>query len=136
MNLKIKFSLEPGFYGPVFCGGSLVLVTGVRAHCHNHIFCNCNCLEEFSFFMHSLHFAYTRFLLPSLDPHRYFGGRVSVALTTAAFFLAIPLLLQHEKPRFSQLSSAIFGLFYCGYLPCFWIKLRCGTAIPALTSSK
>lgn len=64
----------------------------------------------------------------------YFGGRVSVAVTTAAFFLAIVLLLQREKPRFAQLSSAIFGLFYCGYLPCFWIKLRCGTAIPALSS--
>lgn len=64
----------------------------------------------------------------------YFGGRVSVAVTTAAFFLAIVLLLQREKPRFAQLSSAIFGLFYCGYLPCFWVKLRCGTAIPALSS--
>eukprot|EP00250_Pteridium_aquilinum_P009896 c19010_g1_i1 orf=548-1936(-) len=64
----------------------------------------------------------------------YFGGRVSVAVTTAAFFLAIVLLLQREKPRFAQLTSAIFGLFYCGYLPCFWIKLRCGTAIPALSS--
>lgn len=64
----------------------------------------------------------------------YFGGRVSVAVTTASFFLAIVLLLQREKPRFAQLSSAIFGLFYCGYLPSFWIKLRCGTAIPALSS--
>ncbi|KAI5071579.1 hypothetical protein GOP47_0013830 [Adiantum capillus-veneris] len=64
----------------------------------------------------------------------YFGGRVSVAVTTAAFFLAIVLLLQREKPRFAQLSSVIFGLFYCGYLPSFWIKLRCGTAIPALSS--
>lgn len=64
----------------------------------------------------------------------YFGGRVSVAVTTAAFFLAIVLLLQREKPRFAQLSSVIFGLFYCGYLPSFWIKLRCGTAIPALST--
>ncbi|MCO5613084.1 hypothetical protein L7F22_067358 [Adiantum nelumboides] len=60
--------------------------------------------------------------------------RVSVAVTTAAFFLAIVLLLQREKPRFAQFSSVIFGLFYCGYLPSFWIKLRCGTAIPALSS--
>ncbi|KAH7431673.1 hypothetical protein KP509_08G060300 [Ceratopteris richardii] len=64
----------------------------------------------------------------------YFGGRVSVAVTTAAFVLAIVLLLQREKPRFAQFSSVIFGLFYCGYLPSFWIKLRCGTAIPALNS--
>ncbi|MCO5599175.1 hypothetical protein L7F22_053275 [Adiantum nelumboides] len=73
--------------------------------------------------------------LKSGSVHRkYFGGRVSVAVTTAAFFLAIVLLLQREKPRFAQFSSVIFGLFYCGYLPSFWIKLRCGVAIPALSS--
>lgn len=58
-----------------------------------------------------------------------------MAVTTASFLLATVLLLQ-RRPRFSQLSSAIFGLFYCGYLPCFWIKLRCGLAIPAITTSK
>jgi hypothetical protein len=66
---------------------------------------------------------------------RYFGGRVGVAVTTASFLLATVLLLQ-QGPRFSQLSSAIFGLFYCGYLPCFWIKLRCGLAVPAINTSK
>jgi phosphatidate cytidylyltransferase len=65
----------------------------------------------------------------------YFGGRVGVAVTTASFLLATVLLLQ-QGPRFSQLSSAIFGLFYCGYLPCFWIKLRCGLAVPAINTSK
>lgn len=63
----------------------------------------------------------------------YFGGRVGMALTTASFLLATVLLLQ-RGPRFSQLSSAIFGLFYCGYLPCFWIKLRCGLAVPAINT--
>lgn len=81
-------------------------------------------------------YVYVPDFLIDAKPYRYFGGRVSVAVTTAAFFLAIVLLLQREKPRFAQLSSAIFGLFYCGYLPCFWIKLRCGTAIPALSSSQ
>lgn len=56
-----------------------------------------------------------------------------MAVTTASFLLATVLLLQ-RGPRFSQLSSAIFGLFYCGYLPCFWIKLRCGLAIPAINT--
>ncbi|XP_056173885.1 phosphatidate cytidylyltransferase 4, chloroplastic-like isoform X1 [Syzygium oleosum] len=60
----------------------------------------------------------------------YFGLDVSV--TSAAFLVAIALLLQRGNPRFSQLSSTIFGLFYCGYLPCFWVKLRCGLAAPAL----
>ncbi|MCO5570701.1 hypothetical protein L7F22_024428 [Adiantum nelumboides] len=73
-------------------------------------------------------------IFSQLGRHLYFGGRVSVAVTTAAFFLAIVLLLQREKPRFAQFSSVIFGLFYCGYLPSFWIKLRCGVAIPALSS--
>nr|PNR52436.1 hypothetical protein PHYPA_008810 [Physcomitrium patens] len=63
----------------------------------------------------------------------YFGGRVGVAVTTASFFLATVLLLQ-RGPRFSHLSSAIFGLFYCGYLPCFWVKLRCGLAVPAINT--
>eukprot|EP00249_Psilotum_nudum_P017001 c26101_g1_i1 orf=139-1599(+) len=64
----------------------------------------------------------------------YFGGRAGVALTTAAFILAIVLLLQRQKPHFSQLSSVIFGLFYCGYLPCFWVKLRCCLAVPGLNT--
>jgi hypothetical protein len=66
---------------------------------------------------------------------RYFGGRMGVAVTSSAFFLATVLLLQRGSPRFAQLSSAIFGLFYCGYLPCFWVKLRCGLAAPALNTS-
>jgi phosphatidate cytidylyltransferase len=28
----------------------------------------------------------------------------------------------------------MFGLFYCGYLPCFWVKLRCGLSVPALNT--
>eukprot|EP01018_Ginkgo_biloba_P037365 Gb_13153 [translate_table: standard] len=64
----------------------------------------------------------------------YFGGRMGVAVTSSAFFLATVLLLQRGSPRFAQLSSAIFGLFYCGYLPCFWVKLRCGLAVPALNT--
>lgn len=65
----------------------------------------------------------------------YFGGRMGVAVTSFAFFLAIVLLLQRGSPRFAQLSSAIFGLFYCGYLPCFWVKLRCGLSAPALNTT-
>ncbi|PIA50180.1 hypothetical protein AQUCO_01300729v1 [Aquilegia coerulea] len=63
----------------------------------------------------------------------YFG-HIDVSVTSAAFVLAMALLLQRGNPRFSQLSSAMFGLFYCGYLPCFWVKLRCGLAAPALNT--
>ncbi|GMN31360.1 hypothetical protein TIFTF001_048092 [Ficus carica] len=63
----------------------------------------------------------------------YFG-HIDVSVTSAAFVLATALLLQRGNPRFAQLSSAVFGLFYCGYLPCFWVKLRCGLAAPALNT--
>ncbi|GAV87413.1 CTP_transf_1 domain-containing protein [Cephalotus follicularis] len=63
----------------------------------------------------------------------YFG-QIDVPVTFAAFFVAMTLLLQRGNPRFAQLSSTIFGLFYCGYLPCFWIKLRCGLVAPALNT--
>ncbi|EOA24173.1 hypothetical protein CARUB_v10017406mg [Capsella rubella] len=55
----------------------------------------------------------------------YFG-HIDISVTSAAFVVAMALLLQRGNPRFSQLSSTMFGLFYCGYLPCFWVKLRCG----------
>ncbi|KAI3959394.1 hypothetical protein MKW98_018984 [Papaver atlanticum] len=61
-------------------------------------------------------------------------GRIDVSLTSSAFVVAVALLLQRGNPRFAQLSNAMFGLFYCGYLPCFWVKLRCGLAAPALNS--
>ncbi|KAJ4727175.1 Phosphatidate cytidylyltransferase [Melia azedarach] len=63
----------------------------------------------------------------------YFG-QIDVSVTSAAFVVAMALLLQRGNPRFSQLSSTMFGLFYCGYLPCFWVKLRCGLAAPALNT--
>lgn len=63
----------------------------------------------------------------------YFG-HIDVSVTSAAFVLATALLLQRGNPRFAQLSSAVFGLFYCGYLPSFWVKLRCGLAAPALNT--
>ncbi|KAI8545383.1 hypothetical protein RHMOL_Rhmol07G0035700 [Rhododendron molle] len=63
----------------------------------------------------------------------YFG-QIDVSVTSAAFVVAMALLLQRGNPRFAQLSSTMFGLFYCGYLPCFWVKLRCGLAVPALNT--
>ncbi|KAL0714893.1 hypothetical protein Bca4012_021872 [Brassica carinata] len=64
----------------------------------------------------------------------YFG-HIDIAVTSAAFVVAMALLLQRGNPRFSQLSSTMFGLFYCGYLPCFWVKLRCGLTAPVLGRS-
>ncbi|KAK8502892.1 hypothetical protein V6N12_054121 [Hibiscus sabdariffa] len=63
----------------------------------------------------------------------YFGN-IDISVTSAAFVVAMALLMQRGNPRFAQLSSTMFGLFYCGYLPCFWVKLRCGLAAPALNT--
>lgn len=62
-------------------------------------------------------------------------GHIDISVTSAAFVVAIALLVQRGNPRFAQLSSAMFGLFYCGYLPCFWVKLRCGLSVPSLNTS-
>ena len=52
------------------------------------------------------------------------SARMKAALTVAAFsLLGLQVLLQ-RRPRFSQFTSTVFGLFYCGYMPSFWVKLR------------
>lgn len=33
-------------------------------------------------------------------------------------------MLLQRRPHFSQFTSTVFGLFYCGYMPSFWVKLR------------
>lgn len=65
-----------------------------------------------------------------------YRGQIDVSVTSAAFLVAMALHLQRGIPRFAQLSSTMFGLFYCGYLPCFWVKLRCGLAAPALNTGE
>ncbi|XP_076941169.1 phosphatidate cytidylyltransferase 4, chloroplastic-like [Bidens hawaiensis] len=63
-----------------------------------------------------------------------YKGQIDVSVASAAFVVAMALLLQRGNPRFSQLSSTIFGLFYCGYLPSFWVKLRCRLLAPSLNT--
>ncbi|KAK9049029.1 hypothetical protein SSX86_032004 [Deinandra increscens subsp. villosa] len=70
-------------------------------------------------------------LMPLLTLYK---GQIDVSVASAAFVIAMALLLQRGNPRFSQLSSTIFGLFYCGYLPSFWVKLRCRLLAPALNT--
>lgn len=53
-----------------------------------------------------------------------FQGRSGAALAVSGFGILTMNLLQSNKPRFSQLTSSIFGLFYCGFLPSFWLKMR------------
>ena len=42
------------------------------------------------------------------------GGRNASAMAVAAFIVLSLQLLASQKPRFSQLTSAVFGLVYCG----------------------
>eukprot|EP00882_Tetradesmus_deserticola_P002775 GHRQ01002948.1.p1 GENE.GHRQ01002948.1~~GHRQ01002948.1.p1 ORF type:complete len:443 (+),score=169.67 GHRQ01002948.1:325-1653(+) len=51
-------------------------------------------------------------------------GRSGAAMSFAAFILLAMNILVDRKPTFAQLTASVFGLFYCGYLPSFWIKLR------------
>jgi len=51
-------------------------------------------------------------------------GKSGTAMSVAAFVLLAMNILVIKKPTFSQLTSSVFGLFYCGYLPSFWVKLR------------
>lgn len=62
------------------------------------------------------------------------GGKNASAMAVASFIVLSLQLLASQKPRFSQLTSAVFGLLYCGYLPSFWIKLRM-LAVPAVNST-
>jgi len=68
-----------------------------------------------------------------------FGFRTGV-FETASFLLLSMLLvkkstkkkLKKKKVRFSELTMLVFGLFYCGYLPTFWVRLRGVSLVPAV----
>lgn len=67
----------------------------------------------------------TTALCLSITVFTYFShGRSGAAMSAAAFCLLVLNVLGTPKPKFAQLASSVFGLFYCGYLPSFWIKLR------------
>ena len=42
------------------------------------------------------------------------NGSITAALAVASFAVLSLQLLAVEKPRFSQMTSSVFGLFYCG----------------------
>lgn len=61
------------------------------------------------------------------------GGKMASAMAVASFLVLSLQLLVSERPKFSQLTSSVFGLMYCGYLPSFWVKLRL-LSVPATNS--
>ncbi len=55
------------------------------------------------------------------------GGKLNVIVQTmmGAYGVTATLLMTKQKdPHFSQFTSVMFGFFYCGFLPSFWVKLR------------
>ncbi|GAX81370.1 hypothetical protein CEUSTIGMA_g8801.t1 [Chlamydomonas eustigma] len=54
----------------------------------------------------------------------FFRGKSGTVLAVAAFFLLVMNLVAIRKPTFSMLASTLFGVFYCGWLPSFWVKVR------------
>ena len=60
------------------------------------------------------------------------GGRsVPMNMTmVAAFSCAVAALISNEESHFIEFTTTLFGLFYCGFLPSFWIKLRAMSGIP------
>eukprot|EP00892_Ulva_mutabilis_P006530 jgi/Ulvmu1/4249/UM192_0009.1 len=61
------------------------------------------------------------------------GGKIAVALALSAFVMLSIFVTNTQNPRMATVSSAIFGLLYCGYLPTYWLKLRL-LAMPVLAS--
>lgn len=53
-----------------------------------------------------------------------YHGRSGTVLAVAAFLLLVLQVVASKRPKFAQLASSLFGLFYCGWLPSFWVKLR------------
>ncbi|CAI5504676.1 unnamed protein product [Closterium sp. Naga37s-1] len=63
------------------------------------------------------------------------GGLLTPGVKFAGGLLLAMLLTQPKRPRWSQFTGYVCGLFYCGFLPSFWVTLRCGLATTATTSS-
>ncbi|CAI5976696.1 unnamed protein product [Closterium sp. NIES-64] len=63
------------------------------------------------------------------------GGLLTPGAKFAGGLLLAMLLTQPKRPRWSQFTGYICGLFYCGFLPSFWVTLRCGLATTATTTS-
>ncbi len=51
------------------------------------------------------------------------GQLADAALPIAATIICCYLLFQ-PKPTIADIASSVLGLFYCGYLPSFWVRLR------------
>ncbi|KGG15436.1 MULTISPECIES: phosphatidate cytidylyltransferase [unclassified Prochlorococcus] len=59
------------------------------------------------------------------DSQGFFGGDfASAVLALSGALICLWLLLQPVTGSISDIAASIFGLFYLGYLPSYWIRLR------------
>jgi hypothetical protein len=59
-------------------------------------------------------------------------GRSGAAMSAAAFCLLVLNVLGTPKPKFAQLASSVFGLFYCGKQVCTALLARMPTKAATL----
>lgn len=55
------------------------------------------------------------------------GGKLTyviMSLMGSYCIVSFFLLTKQKDPHFSQFCAALFGIFYCGFLTSFWVKLR------------
>lgn len=62
----------------------------------------------------------------ALDP-KVADAIVPLAGTLVCFYL----LFQRKLASIADLSASVMGLFYCGYLPSYWVRLRVGAGLAA-----
>lgn len=63
------------------------------------------------------------------------GGQLGLVQGLANFaILVLQMFAAKERPRISQFMATVFGLFYCGLMPSFWVKLRL-LAVPAVNTT-
>jgi phosphatidate cytidylyltransferase len=51
------------------------------------------------------------------------------AVPLAGTFVCFYLLFRPKMASIADLSASVMGIFYCGYLPSYWVRLRVGTGL-------
>jgi phosphatidate cytidylyltransferase len=52
------------------------------------------------------------------------GNLADAVMPVAGTFICFYLLFQPKLATIADISASILGLFYCGYLPSYWVRLR------------
>ncbi len=60
----------------------------------------------------------------------FYKGKSGTVLAVSAFLLLVVQVITVRRPKFSQLASSLFGLFYCGECPCTQSVRHCLFVVP------